>query len=462
MPMLAGSRATLMRNAEAHHGVVVYTAADASPTFEVLLRNWVCSLRRVKLQPLLWALDSHSRDYAVAQDIPTVYQPELSMSGAQDTPWRKLKGAKSDHASKDKLPGGAAYMVLVSMKPVTLQRILALGVSALLLDVDISLAANPLPYLQRHASVDVQVGHRLPRARLPTATCCYSLARISLACFLVARLPHVRAQAALNTPQPMVNTGVLMARHPGALALVDAWANRTAAKHSCTSWACGDQEQLTALLVECGWKAPTLQGDESRGSSEKPHRQVLSCFGGTSIVALPPSRFANGFEWNPKEGRRPSVRPADDARRQRVITFHPNFNGGAPGRLEKSSLRPRALPTKMRAAPSRSCGASTCVRLSTSELRQTERCRRQDCVLEAEHVQRAPHVVPLERVGSVVLRASDPAPLTQVTARSRSDPRPSTQAEVILCSNIRSKLLRYRRDELFRGFILLFGGVVVP
>jgi len=288
--MLAVSRATLMHNAEAHHGVVVYTAADASPTFEVLLRNWVCSLRRVKLQPLLWALDSHSRDYAVAQDIPTVYQPELSMSGAQDTPWRKLKGTKSDYASKDKLPGGAAYMVLVAMKPVTLQRILALGVSALLLDVDISLAANPLPYLQRHASVDVQ--------------------------------------AALNTPQPMINTGVLMARHPGALALVDAWANRTAAKHSCTSWGCGDQEQLTALLVECGWKAPTLQGDESRGSSDRPHRHVLSCFGGTSIVALPPSRFANGFEWNPKEGRRPSVRRADDPRRQRVITFHPNFNGG--------------------------------------------------------------------------------------------------------------------------------------
>jgi hypothetical protein len=151
----------------------------------------------------------------------------------------------------------------------------------------------------------------------------------------------------------MINTGVLMARHPGALALVDAWANRTAAKHSCTSWGCGDQEQLTALLVECGWKAPTLQGDESRGSSDRPHRHVLSCFGGTSIVALPPSRFANGFEWNPKEGRRPSVRRADDPRRQRVITFHPNFNGGAPSRLEKSSLRPRVGPCPLKCGPRR-------------------------------------------------------------------------------------------------------------
>lgn len=105
---------------------------------------------------------------------------------------------------------------------------------------------------------------------------------------------------------------------------------------------CGDQEQLTRLLKQCGW-SPVSFG-AAADLDESNNAQAVRCsnpIGKLHIDVLPPRRFASGMSsglWRHAPRRNATRRWGGTIAPSEVVTFHPNF-GGFAGGSKKAMLR---------------------------------------------------------------------------------------------------------------------------
>lgn len=290
------------------NGTVVLTATDTSAEFEELLDNWICHVARVGISPLVWALDAATHSKLRGRPgVTSIYSPELQL------PDRARPGAY-------KKPSSDEYTLAVALKPLVMLRVLKLGFDALFLDVDIALLGDPRPWLRRAPDDALQ---------------------------LSLNYDDRPAQQRV-TGSPDLNTGVVYARRrPGMIELFEQWASRTATRQDCPKrpplWACGDQEQLTRLLRQCGWRPLTF--DAAAKLEAHNNAQDVRCGGGIGalrIEVLPPYRFATGQTsalWRMRRGES-SRRFGGGAHfvPSGVFTFHPNF-GGFAGGAKKAMLK---------------------------------------------------------------------------------------------------------------------------
>ena len=325
-------KAVLTTHSDAH-GVVALATADASNTFEQLLGNWACGMRRAGMAPLLWALDQHAAVVARQLGVEAIFSEDLALP--------------LSFSSRSKQPGSDAYLRVVAMKPRVVLAVLRFGFSPLLLDVDLGIAADLRPFIVAHSRL-------MPQADGEAG-----------ADLIVAQ----------NWPQPMLNSGVIfLSAGSRALALAALWAEQTdacgqryrigtATATSVRHWDCGDQEVLTELMQQCGWATADLQflpeprtkhaqAQPPRGydaehdlpkvsavlrPSEATLRSQCPLWSGSAridelrLFALPLSRFASTTTL--RHGLH-----ATDAAMQRVLTFHPNFSGEKDGGSAKIGL----------------------------------------------------------------------------------------------------------------------------
>jgi len=289
------------------------TATDSSPEFEELIENWICSVRRVGIAPVIWALDgsTHTKLVGRGDGVGSILSDDVRLS-TEDAP------------NAYKRPSGKQYTSAVALKPRVIWRVLALGFDALFLDVDVALNKDPRPWLLRHVASSAS---------------------------------HVQISLNVGNPEGMgkkaidVNSGVLHVRaEPAALALVEQWLNRTASRFRCSSWSCGDQEQLTRLLKECGWRH-VEQPRQQKHAPPQPRlvldmadnvQQRLSCHDGHElrVDALPPRVFSCGSSTNLALWRQRPSGPAD------LVSFHPTHLGMGSFAKERQlrSLRPLNRP----------------------------------------------------------------------------------------------------------------------
>jgi len=197
-----------------------------------------------------------------------------------------------------------------------IQRVLQLGFHAFFVDVDVVLLKDPLPWLRHANAADVQAS--LNYDDRPDAP----------------RLGH---------PLPDLNTGVMHVKsNERTRQAVGEWAARTWARDRCPRrpplWACGDQEQLTRLLHECGFTSPSY---EAAAKLDANLLQTVTCrprqIGTLRVAVLPPRLFASGMSsrlWS-HTGRPTSMVSAD------VFSLHPNFLGFSAGgkKAKLKSLR---------------------------------------------------------------------------------------------------------------------------
>ena len=296
-------------NTLAWQRLVTLTATDSSREFEALIDNWLCHMQRVRIDPLIWALDLRThRKLALRSGVTSIFSPTIELTA---------------RVNVYKTPSGDEYTQAVALKPLVILRVLRLGFEILFLDVDVAVMQDPRPWLAQHAAADMQVSLNFDarpeyQKRLPTG--------------------------------PAVNTGVLYARPSRAVsAVVSSWSRRTSARHMCPReppfWTCGDQEQLSRLLIECGWRPLSFNaaaaltdnaqfqlrcGGAVRGSGRtgpQPLMQI-SVVGqpmALRIDVLPPRLFASGRSqalW---------MSPGSLSSDYDVSTFHANFVALAEG-----------------------------------------------------------------------------------------------------------------------------------
>lgn len=320
----------------ARNNTVALTATDWSPEFAELLSSWACNVRHAGWAPVVWSLDERMHRELRAQApggrrerdaLRSVYLPSLQVPS---------------HANEYKRPAGEEYTAAVSLKPRVMQRVLDLGFDLLFLDVDVALLGDPSPWLMRHQGADMQLSLNYD--------------------------DHPEAVRFSQNGSPDLNTGVVYARsNPRTRQLVSLWARRTAERHRCSRrfplWNCGDQEQLTRLVKECGYRSPSF--DEAAQLLDNRPQTVrgqcvakLAAAGNVAdadvdaaaeaplqIETLPPRVFASGRSaklW------RAESRPFGLVPRT-VLTFHPNFLGSAGGvkkaKLQSLRLAPRQAAT---------------------------------------------------------------------------------------------------------------------
>lgn len=296
--------------------LVTLTATDSSPEFEELIENWICSVKRVGIAPVIWALDqaTHTKlrgrgDAGRGDSVGSVLSEDVRLT-TEDAP------------NTYKRPSGRQYTSAVALKPRVVSRVLALGFDTLFLDVDVALNQDPRPWLLRHVTQSAS---------------------------------HLQISLNLGNPEGMgkkpidVNSGVLYVRaEPAALTMVNLWSNRTASRFHCSSWSCGDQEQLTRILKECGWRhieqhLPQRQPQPQLVLDMTDNvQQELSCLGHRLRVdALPPRYFSCGSSTSIALWKSPKSGSAGD-----LISFHPTHLGMSSYVKERQlrSLRPLNRP----------------------------------------------------------------------------------------------------------------------
>uniref|UniRef100_A0A7S0JBN9 Nucleotide-diphospho-sugar transferase domain-containing protein n=1 Tax=Calcidiscus leptoporus TaxID=127549 RepID=A0A7S0JBN9_9EUKA len=304
--------------------------------FKHLLRNWACHLQRAGIAAVVWALDLSAHRFVQTmrwRQISSVYTSDMVLPAAL--------------RSQVKVPGSDSYLQAVLRKPMACARVLAMGFSVLFVDVDV-------------------VVRRDPRRDLIFS--------------------HADVAVATNYPQPLLNSGVLYLADHGAQArsglapkgfgvpwLVSAWLQRTRRRHACSGWACGDQEQLTALLksayvgldnepllmTQAEWLARAPWRNAIRSLWAKLYRHVwgqiwvagsldpwlshvaLSCrhaadcpsssFRPLNLAILQPLAFATGY---PGLARTGQFEPLE-------MAFHANFNWG--NETKRAKLQNRGL-----------------------------------------------------------------------------------------------------------------------
>ena len=328
-----------------NNGTVVLTATDSSAEFSELLDNWACSVHHAGLVPLVWALDEEMHRQQQQRrrrfGLNVVYSPSIQL------PQRALP-------NQYKRPAGEEYTIAVSLKPLVMQRVLSLGFDLLFLDVDVALLRDPLPWLMRRRAVaDLQVSLNYD--------------------------DHPDAIRLSQHGTPDLNTGVVFARsNPRTRSLASRWSERTAARYRCPTrpplWACGDQEQLTRLLKDCGYRSPsfdaaaqlvenwpqTVRGqctDRMSGYSSAAERRAPAAHldAGLTVDVLPPRFFSSGRSAKLWRVDGAAVRGAVP---RNVITFHPNFLGNAGG-LKKAKLQSLRLAPRSVESDRRGRGADT-------------------------------------------------------------------------------------------------------
>jgi len=306
----------------ANASLVTLTATDSSPEFEELIENWICSVRRVGIAPLLWAFDqsTHTKLLGRGDGVRSILSADVQLF-------------TQDLLNSYKRPPSRQYTSAVALKPRVIWRVLTLGFNVLFLDVDVALHQDPRPWLLKHGKTTA---------------------------------PHLQISLNLGNPEALgkqaidVNSGVVYLRtDPGSLAMVELWSNRTARRFKCASWGCGDQEQLTRILKECGWRhieqSQLLQHGGASGPLPNPRlvtdmtdnmQQKLGCHHlkgqHLRVDALPPRYFSSGSTASIALWRRPNglSGPSD------LISLHPTHLGTNSYVKEKllRSLRPLNRP----------------------------------------------------------------------------------------------------------------------
>ena len=286
----------------ARNGTVMFTATDTSTEFVELLDNWLCHLQRLHIPPLVWSLDERThRRLQLREGVHSVYAPTI-------------KVPQRARPSEYKRPSSEEYTLTVALKPQVVLRVLRCGFDAIFLDVDVALIRDPLPWLLRSPTSNLQVSLNYDD----------------------------RPAQQRVTGLPDLNTGVIFARKDDQTkALIREWSRLTSERYDCPRrpplWACGDQEQLTRLLkTRCKWRP--LSFEAAAGLVGSNDAQNLICgapFGALRIETLPPFRFASGQSsglWQRKANGGRSLAPSE------LLTFHPNF-GGFAGGGKKAMLR---------------------------------------------------------------------------------------------------------------------------
>ena len=314
----------VLREAAArNNGTVVLTATDSSAEFSELLDNWACSVHRAGLVPTVWALDEQM--YRQQQQRQRRFRLSVVYSPSIQLPQRA-------HPNQYKRPAGEEYTIAVSLKPLVMLTVLSLGFDFLFVDVDVALLRDPLPWLARRRGIaDLQVSLNYD--------------------------DHPDAVRLSQHGTPDLNTGVVFARsNPRTRSVASRWSERAAARYRCPArpplWACGDQEQLTRLLKECGYRSPsfevaaqlvenwpqTLHGSlctDRMTSTAESRTPTMQWSAGLTVDVLPPRFFSSGRSsklWRMDSMSTRGMVP------QSVLTFHPNFLGNAGG-LKKAKLQ---------------------------------------------------------------------------------------------------------------------------
>jgi len=196
-----------------------------------------------------------------------------------------------------KRPGSDEYMSIVAMKPKVATKILGWGFHLLFLDVDLGLNQDPRIWLSQHSAADVQI--------------------------------------ASNYPQIFFNTGIWLARNTEQTRLMMGKWMEKVIEHKCKGWECNDQDILTYMLVDCGWKRPATKAAALQEWSKLTDNdsQKLSCSWTGSkplhIDLLPPRYFLTGQE--PEGGD--LVKQAESS--GKIVIYHPNFSGFEEGNKQK-------------------------------------------------------------------------------------------------------------------------------
>lgn len=254
---------------------------DSPPEFIPLIDNWICGMRRIGLEPLVWSLDLSTHLKVQQKGALSVYSKDFELP-------------KTAMAGQFKKPGSDEYMAVIAMKPRLATKILGWGFDLLFLDIDLGLAQDPRIWLSERTGADVQISS--------------------------------------NYPQPFLNTGIWLARNTEQTRrMIAKWLERVVA-HKCAGWECNDQDILTYLLAECGWKRPNPATDKQTVQEwsrlTDNNRQHLSCSWtgqrALHIDMLPPRFFATGQE----EGEKILNQEKNSGK---VVTYHPNFSGFREG-----------------------------------------------------------------------------------------------------------------------------------
>mmetsp|Transcript_119808 Transcript_119808/g.339573 ORF Transcript_119808/g.339573 Transcript_119808/m.339573 type:complete len:685 (-) Transcript_119808:316-2370(-) len=252
---------------------------DSPPEFMPLIDNWICGMRRIGLEPLVWSLDVSTHLKVQQKGALSVYSKDFEVP-------------KTAKAGQFKVPGSDEYMAVIAMKPRLATKILGWGFHLLFLDIDLGLAQDPRIWLSERSGADLQISS--------------------------------------NYPQPFLNTGIWLARNTDQTRrMIAKWLERVV-EHRCKGWECNDQDILTYLLAECGWKRPTTDKQTVQEWSRLTDndRQHLSCSwtgqGALHIDMLPPRFFATGHD----EGEKILNQERQSGK---VVTYHPNFSGFREG-----------------------------------------------------------------------------------------------------------------------------------
>lgn len=223
---------------------VTLTVLETTGEMERLFENFLCGMESIGVSPIVWSMSAATHRKVTARNITSVYTARLQTPvAAQDGEYKQA--------------GGKAYFMVVAMKPLVIREVIKMGYDVLFFDVDITFSKDPRPWLFSY-SADLQI---------PMNDC---------------------------VNDRLLNSGVFFVRNnEKTRALVGEWA-AIAEAGNCKSWACGDQEIMSALLEgKCGahWEIRNIS--KSLVNSE----HALKCSftsGQLHVDVLPPKIFANG------------------------------------------------------------------------------------------------------------------------------------------------------------------------